>query len=141
MRVKNVSEGAKGPVSRVFFPKVAAFTLEPLTKEETESNPRYTEMDYSSREKLVKMYQARGWSERAIVVLSGRHDFWNNNPNNWGVVVNVSAAKVYDKPYYPFVIKWVKDGSFSNHWPEDLVFLHSALTVAEIEWAVRDQGG
>jgi hypothetical protein len=43
------------------------------------------------------------------------------------------------EPYLPLTVRWVKDGSISKHWPEELVLIHKAMPWSELAKDIKEQ--
>lgn len=112
----------------------------PVIKEILAPKPARHEMTFGEIQALVARYTKYGWDERAIVTRSEGTEYQRAQPDNWGVVTALRKhAGISEKPYVPFTVRWVRDGSISTHWPEDLCFIHDALTYTEVSQILKDQ--
>jgi hypothetical protein len=132
----------KSQVSRVFFNK-------PISGEIKPPGPpgRPTVLSYQEVQDLCRQLRTEGFDIRAIVIkrvmyTNGQPDIYNmSRPINWGSVVDLRSTSITTsgQPYFPLKVQWVKDGSISEHWPEDVFLLHKAMSQYEIENVIKEQ--
>lgn len=113
---------------------------EPIFGEIKAPTPAVKTWSYNEILELTARYAKRGWSERAVVVLSGHTDYYNAQPMNWGVVTLLRKHPgITGEPYMPLQVQWINQGSISKHWPEDLFFIHLALDKTDIDDIIKGQ--
>lgn len=94
-------------------------------------------LSHSEIQQLVRGYIERGIDERAVVVLASHSKYAKMAPYNWGVVMDLHRCNPSAGPYYPLSVKWVKDGSVTKHWPEDVIIIHESISTWETEQRVK----
>jgi hypothetical protein len=108
---------------------------------------RPTALSFSEIQSLIKQLRMEGWDERAVVTRRVFHPSGNPNmydmcrPINWGIVIDLrtTAIVVTGQPYLPIKVRWVDDGSISEHWPEELVMIHESMGQWETDQRVKER--
>lgn len=128
--------------SRVFFPA-------PIIGEVAAPRPpgRPTILAYHEIQNLTKALRDDGWDVRSVVSKlikfnSGTLNYYEMaRPLSWGVIVDVrNTVGITGTVYFPFKVQWVADGSISEHWPEELVLIHDAVSQHTVENIIRGRG-
>ena len=113
--------------------KVAVLFNEPICIElnppEQPGRPQFP--THEAIQNLLRDIKDDGFDIRAVVVLGGKYPYYNKEPKNWGVVVDLKtwhrAGDV--NPYKPIGVKWVGiAGETQYFWPEELLLLHGAVS-------------
>lgn len=127
---------------------VEVYFNEPIEEEIKPLQPvRPTSFSYQDVQVLARRLRAEGWDERAIVSLrrefphSGLPNWYEmGRPQNWGIVMDLRTTVVAPTgtPYKPIKVRWVSDGSITDHWPEELVLIHEALSFFETEQKLKE---
>lgn len=129
-------------LSRVFFGA-------PIMGEIKAPQPpgRPTQLGYQEIQALCKGLREVGMQERAVVTLrrvfagSGMtNNYEMNRPVNWGVVTDLKATVGFTGAvYFPLKVQWIKDGSITEHWPEDLLLIHEAKSSWEMDNLIKEK--
>lgn len=105
-----------------------------------EEPAKKTKMTHAEIMQLVNTWQRQGWDDRAIVTRITQWKYEMAAPLNWGVVIDLKRSAPMVGEYIPLVVRWVKDGSISYHWPEDLVLIHESLSQWDMDQRLKEQG-
>lgn len=116
--------------TRVLFERPVCETINPNVGKARPTDPNYQEVQQFCRD-----IRAEGFDERAVVTMlklytSGQPATYDMaKPENWGIVIGLRTSSFISpgSVYLPIKVQWVKDGSISEHWPENLMLIHRAM--------------
>lgn len=116
---------------QVCFPAIVTLEIEG-------KGMNHSKLTYDEVQQLVKMYRSDLICERAIVALADKYEYYYKDPSNWGIVLKLNTFPPTVGEYVPLEVRWIKDGTTTKHWPEDLIVIHAAMSDAAIKWTVEN---
>lgn len=131
--------------TRVLFNKPIEEEIKPVRGGPASGRP--TSLPFNQIQNLCRALRETGWNERSVVAKrsfyphGAPNDYEMCQPVSWGVVTDlrVTAMPMTSEPYLPLTVRWVKDGSISKHWPEELVLIHKAMPWSELAKDIKEQ--
>lgn len=124
----------KQALDRVLFDKPVCFQIDAPP----DPNAQPSNLSHAEVQKFCKLYRDEGYADRAVVAEADKFSYYYEQPKNWGVVIDLQTYVPMNRPYKPLKVMWMDGRPVSEHWPEELVFIHRAITPSAIAWAVKE---